>query len=87
MWETVKLTGHFILHITVGVILFCCVAGAAFGVFQLTKVLEANGAPAFISWGCHGVGYFLFGWDLVCVVFFVSVIGYNFIKDLLKNLA
>ncbi len=83
--ETFKLTGTCILHIAIGVLLFCCMAGAAYGVFELTDWLEAHGAPYPISLGCHFVGYFLFTVDVVCAGFFLLVEELNFLKEIWNN--
>ena len=82
MKETFKLAAAFILHIAIGVVLFCCIASAAFGIFELTTWLQSHGAPYFISVGCHFIGYFLFGVDIVCAGFFLLVEALKFVREI-----
>jgi hypothetical protein len=85
LWDTIKLTGIFILHILVGVVLFCCIAGAAYGIFEATTWLEAHKTPYFICLGCHFVGFFLFGVDVICAGCFIGVTAAKFIKEIVKS--
>jgi hypothetical protein len=66
----------------VGVVLFCSIASASFGVFELTAWLQLNGAAYFISVGCHLVGYFLFVVDVICAGFFLLVEALKFVREI-----
>jgi hypothetical protein len=85
MLKTLGIVWHFLVHVVVGVIIFCLVAGAAFGVWKFTFWISSLGAPEWIAIICHAVAYLLFAIDVICICFFVLVQGGKLLKEIWED--
>jgi hypothetical protein len=77
---TVKLLFHFLFHILVGAILFVAIAAVAIGLWYATELMQEQRVP-YLIWGiCFLVSELLFLLDVLCLVFFIVVEVWKFLR-------
>jgi hypothetical protein len=85
MGASVRLIWHFAVHILLGICLFVLLAAPAVGLWELTKWIEALGAPWWLATILHGLAALLLAVDLICAVFFILVEAAKFLREIWNN--
>ena len=71
----------FCLHVLIGGIIFCLIAGLTLAISLLTKWLETEGVPAFTMGTLRGLTYLLLAADVLTYGWFVVVVSWRFLKQ------
>jgi hypothetical protein len=62
---------RFVLHTCTGILLFGMVGGAAVVLNYLTQLMEGARLSPYILYAVHGLEFFLFAADFICLVAFI----------------
>jgi hypothetical protein len=80
--ESLKLIGHFVLHVVLGLVLFVVIGGAAFAVSWVVDQAELHHMHWLIVYVGHVIELLVFGVDTICFVFFLLVEAYVLCKEI-----
>lgn len=72
------------MHTTVGVVMFGVIGGATVLLNDAARLIAGTGISPYIVLGVQGLEFFLFAADLVCVVAFVSMETWTFLRDIVR---
>ena len=85
MADSLKLVGHFVLHIVIATFLFGVVTLAAVGLWEFTEWLKEIGAPYEIWIVSHGVAELVFWLDALCFVLYVITEAWKLVREIIDG--
>lgn len=73
--------GRLIQHLLVGLLAFCAIAGTAFAIDFLVRLLESTETEAVVLHGLECIHYFLFVGDSILLFVFLGRIAVQFVYE------